>query len=87
MELGHGLLHAPLPFLCAGQILDRRRFEVLVEIGSATGHGSSVNGYLGMDAFSSPQVEQETNSLLGELLRRLPRLSCFRAQFLVQFPR
>ncbi len=68
-------------------MLDRRRFDVLVEIGSATGHGSSVYGYLEMDAFSSPRVEQETNSLPGELCRRLPRLSCFRSQFLVQFPR
>ena len=68
-------------------MLDCGRFEVRVEIGSATSRGLSVRGYLGVNSFSPPQLEQETNSLSGDLSGRLPRLSCFRAQFLAQFLR
>ena len=68
-------------------MLDCGGFEVRVEIGSATSRGLGVGGYLGVNSFSSPQLEQETNSLSRDLGGRLSRLSCFRAQFLVQFLR
>ena len=68
-------------------MLDCGRFEVRVEIGSATNRGLGVRGYLGANRFSSPQLEQKTNSLSGNLSGRLPRLSCFCPQFLVQFLR
>ena len=68
-------------------MLDCSRFEVRVEISSATRHGSGVPGDLGVNSFPAPQLQQETNCLSGDLSGRLPRLSCFRAQFLVQLLR
>jgi len=68
-------------------MLDGGRFEVLVEIGSATRHGSGVPGYLRVNSFPAPQLQQESNSLSGDLGGRLPRLSRLRAQFLMQFLR
>jgi hypothetical protein len=47
-------------------------FEIRVEIGSASGCGLSIRHYLAVNGFSLPQLEQQTNSLSGDLGGRLP---------------
>lgn len=66
-------------------MLEGSGFEIIVEIGSATGHRSGVRGDLRGDGLSSAKLQQEVNPLACDFGGGLSRPPRFLVELLVHF--